>query len=205
MVLILKFIFIPIFSGLIGWITNKIAVWLLFNPKEPRNILGVKFQGVFPKRQHLIAQRIGDLVADDLLSVDSLKSQVFTDENMNHLNYFILSKVDYYFEYEFPKDHSFFNLFIGNSTKEKIKERLQDKIYESLDNASENFHDYLENKVNIRKIVSRKINALDSSEVNNLMNNILKNELGFIELTGAILGFIIGLIQVSLLEIINLL
>ncbi len=201
MTLALKLLIIPIIAGAIGWITNKIAVWLLFHPKEPVTFLGITFQGVFPKRQNQIADRIGDLVADELLSVESLKTQVFTNENMDSVRVFVLRKVDDYLENEFKDQNPLMSLFIGRNTKEKIKSELVRKMNESMEDLSENFHDYLEDKVNIRKLVSERIRSLDSEEVNQLMNSILKSELGFIEWTGAILGFIIGLIQVLLLEI----
>ena len=203
MTLLLKLILIPIISALIGWITNKIAVWLLFNPKNPTKILFWTFQGVFPKRQSAIASRIGDLVADELLSTESIKGQVFTDENLSGIVNFILNKVDNYLENDFKEDHWFINLFVGEGTKDRMKSELERKLYESLDDISENFHNYLEEKVNIRQLVAGRINSLDSNQVNGLMNQILKSELGFIELTGAILGFIIGLIQVLMLEVIG--
>ncbi|MXV37886.1 DUF445 family protein [Flavobacteriaceae bacterium Ap0902] len=199
----LKLILIPVISALIGWVTNKIAVWLLFNPKEPTKILFWTFQGVFPKRQSTIAKRIGDLVADELLSTESIKGQVFTKDNMDGIVSFILSKVDHYMETEFKEDHWFIALFMGEGTKTKVRTELERKLYESLDDISENFHNYLEDKVNIRALVADRINGLDSGEVNNLMNQILKNELGFIEITGAVLGFMIGLIQVILLELLD--
>lgn len=203
MILLLKLLLIPLVSAAIGWITNKIAVWLLFNPKEPVKILFWTFQGVFPKRQSMIAARIGDLVADELLSTQSIKEQVFTDENLSGIVNFILHRVDLYLEDEFKKEHWFLNMFMGDGTKTKMKAELERKLYESLDDISANFHHYLEDKVNIRKLVSDRINGLDSAQVNGLMNQILKSELSFIELTGAILGFLIGLIQVLLLEIIG--
>lgn len=203
MTLILKLILIPLISAAIGWVTNKIAVWLLFNPKNPVKFWFWTFQGVFPKRQNAIAQRIGDLVADELLSSHSIKEQVFTDENISGIVNFILKKVDTYLETEFKEDHWFLSFFVGEGTKIKMKSELERKLYESLDDISDNFHDYIEHKVNIRKLVSERINSLDSGQVNQLMNQILKTELGFIELTGAILGFLIGLIQVILLEVIG--
>lgn len=203
MILLLKLILIPLVSAAIGWITNKIAVWLLFNPKEPIKFLFWTFQGVFPKRQDAIAARIGDLVADELLSAHSIKEQVFTDENQSSIVNFVLVRVDMYLEHEFKKEHWFLNMFMGDGTKTQMKTELERKLYDSLDDISENFHTYLEEKVNIRKLVSDRISSLDSGQVNSLMNQILKSELSFIELTGAILGFMIGLIQVLMIEIIG--
>lgn len=203
MTLMLKFIFIPIVSAAIGWLTNKLAVWLLFNPQNPVKFIFMSFQGVFPKRQNVIAQRIGDLVADELLSSESIKDKIFTDQNTSSLVNYVLERVDLYLATEFKKDHWFLNLFVGENAKVKLKSELERKLYESLDEISQDFHYYLEDKVNIRRLVSERINDLDSRQVNQLMNQILKNELSFIELTGAILGFIIGLFQVLLITLVD--
>jgi len=60
---------LPFIAAIIGWFTNFLAVKMLFYPREKIKILFFELQGVFPKRQELLAVRIGKLVADDLLSV----------------------------------------------------------------------------------------------------------------------------------------
>ena len=65
-----SFIFIlPIIAALIGWATNFVAIKMLFHPQDPKKILGITFQGVFPKRQKQIAERLGELVAIELFSI----------------------------------------------------------------------------------------------------------------------------------------
>ena len=61
---------IPFISAFIGWFTNWIAIKMLFHPKEPMNILGIKIQGIFPKNQQKFAQKLGTLVATELLNFD---------------------------------------------------------------------------------------------------------------------------------------
>ena len=48
---------IPFISAFIGWFTNWIAIKMLFHPKEEKNILGIKIQGIFPKRQQQFAEK----------------------------------------------------------------------------------------------------------------------------------------------------
>ena len=54
---------IPFISAFIGWITNWIAIKMLFHPKDPKRILGVTFHGIFPKRQQQFATKLGAVVA----------------------------------------------------------------------------------------------------------------------------------------------
>jgi uncharacterized membrane protein YheB (UPF0754 family) len=50
-------ILIPLISAFIGWFTNWIAIKMLFHPKEPKRILGIRFHGIFPKRQGHFAEK----------------------------------------------------------------------------------------------------------------------------------------------------
>ena len=54
----------------------------------------------------------------------------------------------------------------------------------------------------IKKGISSKVKSMDSEELEQIIQNIAKKELRFIKFSGAILGFIIGLIQFFILEII---
>ena len=56
-------ILLPIIAALIGWLTNYLAVKMLFHPKLPLQVLGFSIQGVFPKRQKQLADKLGSLVA----------------------------------------------------------------------------------------------------------------------------------------------
>ena len=55
---------LPIIAALIGWFTNYLAVKMLFHPRLPLKIFGFSIQGVFPKRQKQLADKLGTLVAD---------------------------------------------------------------------------------------------------------------------------------------------
>ena len=72
---------LPFIAALIGWFTNFIAVKMLFHPKEPINLLFFKIQGIFPKRQKVLAEKLGNMVAKDLFSVEDLLQQIKTTDN----------------------------------------------------------------------------------------------------------------------------
>jgi uncharacterized membrane protein YheB (UPF0754 family) len=48
----------PVLGAFIGYITNVVAVELLFHPKKPVNIFGFKIQGLVPARSKEIVERI---------------------------------------------------------------------------------------------------------------------------------------------------
>jgi uncharacterized membrane protein YheB (UPF0754 family) len=71
----------PVIGAAIGYITNAIAVKMLFKPYKEYRILKVKVPftpGIIPKQRDKIAQGIGQIVSQKLLNADTLKRGVKT-------------------------------------------------------------------------------------------------------------------------------
>jgi len=58
--ILIKIGILSIIGASIGYITNVIAIKLLFRPVEPVNIISFKIQGVIPKRQNELSKSIGE-------------------------------------------------------------------------------------------------------------------------------------------------
>jgi uncharacterized membrane protein YheB (UPF0754 family) len=68
----LRFLVYPLLGAFVGYITNYIAIKLLFRPK--RRVLGV--QGLLPKRKAEIAKRAGELVNDYLVNSEAIRLKI---------------------------------------------------------------------------------------------------------------------------------
>jgi len=71
------FIFI---GGFIGWVTNKIAIKMLFRPIRPVRILFFRLQGVLPKRKEQIASSIGETVEAQFVNKEELLEGLLDEE-----------------------------------------------------------------------------------------------------------------------------
>jgi uncharacterized membrane protein YheB (UPF0754 family) len=59
-------------AGLHGWFTNWLAVKLLLKPVRPINILGFKIQGLLPRRQADLADRISEAISREFLKEEDI-------------------------------------------------------------------------------------------------------------------------------------
>ena len=57
---------LTIVGGLIGWVTNILAIKLLFRPIKPIRIpiLNIEIIGLIPKRKNEIAANIGEVISN---------------------------------------------------------------------------------------------------------------------------------------------
>lgn len=60
-------------SGLIGFLTNWLAITMLFRPTHPRPILG---QGLIPAQKDRIAYRLASAVSEDLINPEIIKQKI---------------------------------------------------------------------------------------------------------------------------------
>jgi uncharacterized membrane protein YheB (UPF0754 family) len=66
-------------GGAIGYITNDIAIKMLFRPLKQLRLFGVKVPftpGILPKNRHRLASSIGDTVSKELITEEVLKKRI---------------------------------------------------------------------------------------------------------------------------------
>lgn len=200
---ILIFILFPLIGALIGWFTNFLAVKMLFHPREKKVILGIEVQGIFPKRQDAIAEKLGRIVARELISFEEIKERITDPSNLGGVNEIISSKVDEYLFIKLPQQYPMLGMFLTEKNKIKFKEQLVNEVKDVLPSLIENFINKTEKNLDIEQMVYQKVAAFSSDKLENMLQSILSKEFRFIELVGGVLGFFIGLVQAGLSVLLN--
>ena len=80
---VLPWILPPLLGAIIGYVTNRIAIKMLFRPLNPKRILGVRVPltpGVIPRNRFDLARTIGRMVSEQLLSPKALREQLDSPE-----------------------------------------------------------------------------------------------------------------------------
>ncbi|TVR56472.1 MAG: DUF445 family protein [Spirochaetaceae bacterium] len=78
---VLPFTLPPIVGAAIGYVTNAIAIKMLFRPLAEKRILGLRVPltpGIIPRQRHQLAVSIGRMVSEKLLTEDSLRGQLYS-------------------------------------------------------------------------------------------------------------------------------
>lgn len=191
---------LPFIAALVGWFTNYVAVKMLFHPKKPVNILGIyTLQGIFPKNQENVANKIGKMVADELLSSKDLKSHIMTPENVESIVQIIENRVESFFSVKVPERYpTISRLILSEKRKQRIVRELMQEVHETIPLLVDSYFGDLEESFNVEEIIKEKVNDLPSEKLETLLMTLLEKEFKFIEYIGAIIGFIIGWIQVGL-------
>ena len=84
----LKYISGPVLGAVIGYITNDIAIRMLFRPRTAKYICGrrVPFTpGIIPKEKDRIASAIGGAISENLMNREVLEKTLLSDEMLDKI------------------------------------------------------------------------------------------------------------------------
>lgn len=93
----MKYIFGIIVGAIIGYITNWIAIKMLFRPHVEKKIFGLRVPftpGLIPKERTRIAKSVGDTVGTHLLTTDTVVKALEGEKIENHIKKLINNKIE---------------------------------------------------------------------------------------------------------------
>jgi uncharacterized membrane protein YheB (UPF0754 family) len=173
----LRFLVYPAVGSFLGFITNFIAIKLLFRPRK--KFLGI--QGLLPKRKPELAQRAGDIVNSYLVNSEEIRKKLDRQNLLKAIDSFLDKNSQKLWEIPFLRG------MVQRVIVALLIDRdgyFKKKIIESVINEGM-----------VSNIVREKIDEFDITALESLVKKASGPEINFIILSGACLGFIIGLTQ----------
>lgn len=192
--------FIPFISAFIGWVTNWVAIKMLFHPRQPLKLGFFTLQGIFPKRQQQFAEKLGKLVASELLSFDDIRHKLTDPEKIKSIMPLVEAHLQKFLKEKLPKAMPMLAMFIGDSTIAQIKGVLMEELHTLFPLMIDQYLDNVKSELDLEKIVTDKVAAFSSDKLEDILNGIMSKEFRFVEIIGGVLGFLIGLLQLLMTQ-----
>ncbi|MEN9547602.1 MAG: hypothetical protein RIR12_193 [Bacteroidota bacterium] len=189
-------ILVPIISAFIGWVTNWIAIKMLFHPREPKRVLGITIQGIFPKRQQQFAEKLGKLVSAEFLSFGDIEEKISSPDNIKKIMPLIENHIDDFLRTRLSNEMPVISMFIGDKTIAKLKEAFMKEIETLFPKIMKQYAGNLKTELDLEQIVIKKVSSFSSDKLEEVLLQIMSKEFRFVEIIGAVIGFLIGALQV---------
>ena len=182
-------------SGAIGWITNWVAIKMLFRPHKEINFGLFKIQGLIPKRKSEIGTGIASIIQNELISVKDVISNIDREEFSKRLNSLIDDVLDKNLKKKVKEKFPLLQMFFTDKVAKDIGNTIKEIVMENQEKIFEIFSNYAEENIDFEVIISDKISNFSLDKLEEIITLLAKRELKHIEVIGAILGMIIGAVQ----------
>lgn len=190
---------LPLIGALIGYITNYLAIKMLFHPRYPVIILGMRIQGVFPRRQTEFGQKLGHLIATELLSVEELTHRLQERAHSAEFMDFIGQRIQQILLNKLPQHYPAIVFLLGSEVVGNLTKLFREDIEQLLQDLIVQLREEMNQEINIQAIVAQKVANFDVAHLERIILEVMSKEFQFVEWVGAVLGFLIGLCQLGLL------
>ena len=186
----------PVVGAVIGWLTNYVAIKLLFRPHVPFSLLGYQVQGVIPKRRKEIARSMARTIEKELLSSDDLAKALSGLEWEKEIEKTVEEAVEHRFSSRFLKLPVVG--LVSESLKSQVKYVLTKEIITHLDRKKETLAARVKGSIDVKELLVNSIDKLDLKRFERLLTDFIARELKHLEYLGVVMGFLIGVFQVAL-------
>ena len=190
-----QFLVMILISAAIGWITNWVAIKMLFRPHKEINFGLFKIQGLIPKRRAEIGSGIANIIQNELISVKDVISNIDREEFSKRLNALIDEVLDKNLKKKVKEKFPFLQMFFTDKIAKDIGNTIKDIIMGNQEKIFEIFSNYAEENIDFEVIISDKISNFSLDKLEEIITFLAKKELKHIEVIGAILGMLIGAVQ----------
>ena len=189
---------LPLIAALIGWATNYLAIKMLFHPREPKKILGLSVQGVFPKRQNQIAEKLGTLVANELFSMKDIGQRIEELSTQPEAMEEVGKRIEKTIRGKLISAFPMLSMFLSDDMIEKVTNLFKGELEDFMKASASGLALKMEESIDVEALVREKVSTFSSDKVEELLIGFMEQEFRFIEKIGAVLGFFIGCVQVAL-------
>jgi uncharacterized membrane protein YheB (UPF0754 family) len=189
---------LPILGVLVGWATNALGMWLIFEPTEPRRVLGVKVHGLFLRRQPQAAGVYARIIAEDVITLENIGDFLLDGPRGDRTRQLLADAMRPAVDRAAGPVRGAVRVAVGRREFDSIREAV---AQEAVVRTIQPFRDPAFSRRQadrIRELVARRTRELPPRDFVEMMRSAIREDEWMLYAHGAIMGFAGGLLHLAL-------
>lgn len=153
-------------------------------------------QGVFPKNQQMIAEKLGQVVSKELLSFEEIEAKITNPDNLQKLRPDIEAHIDHFLRNKLKEVFPMLSMMLGEKTILQLKGAFLEELESLFPILMKSYMNKLQHDLDLEKIITEKVASFSSEKLEDILKQITQKEFKFLEIISTLFGFLIGLAQV---------
>ncbi len=189
---------LPLGGLAVGYLTNWIAIKIIFEPKQPIRIFGLTIQGMFLKRQKEVSEVYSQIIEDKLINSKNITDIVLHGSGSAQLLELIELHVNDAIERYVAIAQPYFALGVGSEKYYRMKQLAVQRIFDSSDKYLFYAHEYANQALRVGEDLCERMQALSPEEFEGVLRPAYQADEWKLIIVGAILGMMAGFGQLYL-------
>ena len=191
----------PGFGFVTGFASDWLALNLIFIPREPKKLLGfIPVHGVLHAQRDNVPRDYARILANDLFSADVLLDAILHGPTAERLFAAIEKEVSAALDAQAGFAQPLITLAIGTKRYRQAKDAIVQMLLERLPETMQEAKDYTAKTLDIENLIVEKMTKLSPAQYEAILRPVFKDDEMLMVTVGAVLGFLVGELQVVLVE-----
>ncbi len=187
---------LPVAGFLVGWVTNWMALKVIFQPVEPMNICGFELQGIFLKRQKEVSEVFARVVCVEILHIKAIWTAIFTGRLSKNFFAMLRAHTLVFTGKLMAEIEPLAIAAMGAAKFLQMKEDIAQKVIEKMPGIIDASYEYTQEALGMEKTIGEKMAELPPSEFEGVLHPAFEeDEIQLIAL-GGVLGALVGVLQI---------
>jgi uncharacterized membrane protein YheB (UPF0754 family) len=189
---------LPILGVLIGYVTNYVAIVMIFEPAEPRRILGVRFHGLFLRRQEEVADIYAGIIADEIVTVANLGDELMHGPRADRVHHMVETAMRPAVDQAVGPLQPLLRVAVGTREYDSIRDAFAAEAVSHTITPMADVEFNARQSVEVRRLVSGRMKEMAPEDFTEMLRTAIKEDEWLLYLHGAVLGFGAGLIHLGI-------
>jgi uncharacterized membrane protein YheB (UPF0754 family) len=185
---------LPIGGVIIGYVTNWVALWMIFEPVEPRRIGPIKLHGLFIRRQPEVSEVYGEIIAEDIVTLGNIGDELLHGPRADRTRQMIEDSMRPAVDRAAGPARVAVKVALGSqydTIRESVATEAVDYTMTPLTDPEFNRRQ----SAAMRSLISERMRELPRSDFSELLRSAMREDEWLLLLHGAVLGFVAGCIH----------
>ncbi len=190
---------LPLGGLVVGYLTNVLALRMIFSPVNPINIFGYNFQGLFIKRQTEVSRGYSRLIAENIMTMDNVFKEMFNGAGADKLIAIIQKHSQEGIDRTAGFNSALIKFTSGTDTYDEIKTVTINRFIDAAPQQVNMVFGYMKEALDIEETLCSKMSSLPPDEFVNFLRPVFQEDEWKLIGVGALLGMVAGFLQLLIL------
>jgi uncharacterized membrane protein YheB (UPF0754 family) len=188
---------LPLLGVFIGWATNWLAIWMIFEPVEPKRILGIKMHGLFLRRQKEVSDVYALIIAEEVVTLRHMGEELATGPMSDRTQQLIEKLMRPAVDRAVGSARPLVRMAIGTREYAELRDSVAQATVEYTVEPMKDPEFNREQAKRIRKLFRDRMREMSHKDFSEMLRTVIKEDEWLLYLHGAVLGFGGGLIHLA--------
>jgi uncharacterized membrane protein YheB (UPF0754 family) len=189
---------LPIGGVVIGYVTNWVALWMIFQPVHPHKIGPFKIQGLFIRRQPEVADVYAGIIADDIVTLSNMGDELLHGPQSDRTRRMIETRLKPAVDRSIGAARPAVRLAVGPRQYDAIREAIATEAVEYTMTPLSDPEFNRRQSGEIRQLIGDRMRELPEEDFQELLRSAMREDEWLLLLHGAVLGFAAGCLHLAI-------